>query len=169
MWGHQPNCVFWPLPQCKLIQHEWKWHLKLSLKNSTEMPEGTKTCSTYVWAGLLRCHWLIDAVHKFVHMLEVLRHLCGQNHINNGLAQCPVVISGEEKGVPACKPDRQSSVLPHPCPDCTAECCLGRAALEEWAISCFSGFLQLWIPYYLDFFGWLVLVCLVFVCSVIFT
>lgn len=34
----------------------------------------------------LCCQWLVDAVHKFVHMFKVFCHLRGQNHVDNSLA-----------------------------------------------------------------------------------
>lgn len=78
-----------------------------------------------MWASLLRCHRLVDTVHKFVHMLKVLRHLCCQNHVNNGLAQCPVAISRKEKEfLLTSLPDR-ALPFPHPCPDSTAKHCSG--------------------------------------------
>lgn len=40
----------------------------------------------------LGCQRLVDAVHKFVHMFKVFCHLCGQNHVNNSLAQCSIVV-----------------------------------------------------------------------------
>lgn len=35
---------------------------------------------------------LVDAVDKLVDVLEMLCHLCGQDHVNDSLAQRPVII-----------------------------------------------------------------------------
>lgn len=32
--------------------------------------------SYYMGNAYLSCHWLVDAVHKFVHMFKVFCHLC---------------------------------------------------------------------------------------------
>lgn len=40
----------------------------------------------------LSCHWLVDAVHKLIHMFKVFCHLCCQNHVNNSLAQRSIMV-----------------------------------------------------------------------------
>lgn len=108
-----------------------------------------------MWAGLLRCHRLVDTVHKFVHMLKVLRHLCCQNHVNNGLAQCPVAISRKEKEFLLMSLSDRALPFPHPCPHSMTKHCSGAQPLagtfkvrnslgmEKWTRSCLSKFLLL--------------------------
>lgn len=44
-------------------------------------------------SAYLSRQWLVDAVHKFVHMFKVFCHLRGQNHVDNSLAQRSIVVS----------------------------------------------------------------------------
>lgn len=44
------------------------------------------------------CQGLIDAVDELVDMLKVLGHLGGQDHVDDGLPECAVLVSTERRG-----------------------------------------------------------------------
>lgn len=52
-----------------------------------------RRAASYTGAGLLDGrHGLVDAVHELADVLEVSGHLCGQNHVDDGLSQRSVLI-----------------------------------------------------------------------------
>lgn len=64
----------------------------LVIKRKKKWCTGRVGSKSYMGKTYLSCHWLIDAVHKFVHMFKVFCHLRCQNHVNNSLAQCSIMV-----------------------------------------------------------------------------